>query len=530
MKPFLMGTETEYAVSGRSGRAVLAPEEAFRLLNEALRGQRRWLPDAAGGWSAFFEHGGRLYMDSGGHPEHATPECATPAQVALYDKAGERLLELARQRVHAERPETVLTVVKNNVGPIHADEATWGCHESYTLWVRADRAAEQLVPHVVSRLIYAGAGCLSGRPGCEGFDLSQRARHLRQVVGIDTTSNRPIFGTRLRKASDHGAGNWTRAHLIAKDSQRAPFGIYLTFGTTGLLFALVNAGRKVGQGLALADPVKAAQTIACDPWLRARVPLADGRKLTALDIQEAYLAQCECAAPSDALPEWAPEVIGHWRATLEALRADPLRLAGRLDPYCKLLVFGHELRRAGYSWADLHGALALLGRLRERYTPDVIRALLAETPWALPTEARALHAAAAAEARAGQPGVLDRLRFAIRLQALELNYHELGGLYDRLAAAGQVDPVVLTPADVERATREAPPGGRAAVRAEYVKGGDGDGWLCDWRYVYHAPTGRFVDLRDPFSGEARVEHVESLATKRRADVELRELLAQLAEE
>ena len=41
-------------------------------------------------------------------------------------------------------------------------------------------------------------------------------------------------------------------------------------------------------------------------------------------------------------------------------------------------------------------------------TPDVIRALLAEMPLALPNEARMHHAAAALEAKANQPGALDR--------------------------------------------------------------------------------------------------------------------------
>jgi hypothetical protein len=319
-------------------------------------------------------------------------------------------------------------------------------------------------------------------------------------------------------------------HLIAKDSQRAPFGIYLTFGTTGLLFLLVNAGQKPGQGLALAEPVRAAQTIACDPWLRARVPLADGRSLTALEIQEAYLGQCERAVQAGGLPEWAPEVILHWRATLEDLRADPLRLADRLDPYCKLLVYGHELDRAGYAWADLHAALTSLTRLRERYPADVIRALLAETPGALSAEGRPLLTAAALEAKASQPGALDRLRFAVRLQALELNYHELGGLYDRLATAGQVRPVVLTSDDVEQATHEAPAGGRAAVRANYVKNCPGDGWVCDWRYLYHGASKTFVDLRNPFTGDRKVERVENLLAKKREDVELRAMLEECVEE
>ncbi len=524
-----MGTETEYAVSGRGPSGGVGAEEVFAVLNEALKHERRWLPDAAGGWSAFLEHGGRFYLDSGGHPEYATPECLTPAQVAVYDKAGERLLEIARERVRKQRPDLAVTIAKNNVGAIHSDDATWGCHESYTCWERTDRVVEQMVPHIVSRLIYAGAGCLSGRPGCEGFELSQRARHLTKVFGSETTSNRPIFGTRIRKVADYDPHKWTRVHLIAKDSQRAPFGIYLTFGTTGLLFLLVNAGQTVGKGLALADPVRAAQTIACDPWLRSKVPLADGRRLTALEIQFAYLEECELALEIGDFPPWAYEVLHHWRQTLEDLKQDPLRLADRLDPYCKLLIYGHELRRAGYTWLELHAALASLTDLRKRYPVDVVRALLAENPLSLAMEGRALHARAALDARASLPGTLDRLRFAVRLQALELNYHELDGLHDRLATAGQFRSVVLTREEVETATQEPPMGGRAAVRSRFIKDCRETGWVCDWRYLYHGATKTFVDMRNPFAGEVKTEKVESLGAKRREDLELMEMLDDLSD-
>src|SRR5262249_26257188 len=110
-----------------------------------------------------------------------------------------------------------------------------------------------------------------------------------------------------------------------------------------------------------------------------------------------------------------------------------------------------------------------------------------------------------------------------RLLALELNYHELGGLYDRLAEAGQVRPVVLTADDIERATHEAPPGGRAAVRAEYVK--NGDGWVCDWRYLYHCASKTFVDLRARLGGDRKVTRVEHLISKKYGDAELRDMLA-----
>ena len=82
-------------------------------------------------------------------------------------------------------------------------------------------------------------------------DLSCRnePRHLVHDIGPETTHSRSIFCTRVRKTTDSSSSGWTRCHLIAKDSQRAPLGIYLTFGTTGLLFWILNHGGKVGRGL-----------------------------------------------------------------------------------------------------------------------------------------------------------------------------------------------------------------------------------------------------------------------------------------
>ena len=45
----------------------------------------------------------------------------------------------------------------------------------------------------------------------------------------------------------------------------------------------------------------AVQAVSLDPWLRVRVPLMDGRRLTALEIQECYLAECERAVRDNRL-------------------------------------------------------------------------------------------------------------------------------------------------------------------------------------------------------------------------------------
>src|SRR5262249_52943692 len=154
------------------------------------------------------------------------------------------------------------------------DGTTYGTHESYTSWVPSDEVGPQLIPHLVSRVLYCGSGGLTGKPGSVGFELSQRARHLHSVEGDDTTSDRAIFSTRVRKLTD-GGGDWTRIHLIGKDSQRAPFGIYLTHAVTGLLIEMINRGLRVGDGLALSDPLAALRAFSFDPWGKARARLAD---------------------------------------------------------------------------------------------------------------------------------------------------------------------------------------------------------------------------------------------------------------
>jgi proteasome accessory factor A len=324
-----MGAETEYGVAARGPGGPLDPELVLDALATVIKSERWWVPDGSGYHGQFLEHGGRLYLDYGAHPEHATPECFTPEQVAAYDKAGEALLDLARRRV-LERRSWQVSVFKCNLDPVHPETVTYGTHESYTQWAAPEVAGPQLIPHLASRVPFAGAGALTTHPHGGGFEPSQRARHVRTVTGTGTTADRPLFGTRLRKDSDFGDG-WTPVHLVCKDAQRAPFGIYLTYATTGLLIELINRGHAVGRGLALSDPVGALQTFSRDPRLRARARLAEGRELTALEVQSCYLEECEQALQRGGLPDWAPMAVRHWQQTLEELARDPLRLASRLD-------------------------------------------------------------------------------------------------------------------------------------------------------------------------------------------------------
>jgi hypothetical protein len=528
-KPFLMGSETEYAVAGQGPDGAVDADVLYELLAAAVRAERRSVPDRGGYRGIYLEQGGRLYLDYGSHPEYATPECHTPAQVACYDKAGEALLELARRRVMRERPGLKVTIVKSNLDPVLPDDVTYGTHESYTCWATADVAAPALLPHLASRVIYAGAGGLSAHFHGDGFELSQRARHIATAIGHSTTGDRALFGTRIRKESDYGTDGWTRVHLIAKDSQRAPFGIYLTFATTGLLIERINRGQTVGRGLALENPVDALHAFSLHPWLGARARLVNGQELTALEIQFRYLEECERAVQHGGLPDWAPEAIRHWRETLEDLSKDPLRLARRLDAYCKLLIYEHELLRAGYDWKDLREALGKIALLRSGYEDQVVAAVVVGTPAGLSAEDCVAYGQALAETGTSQDREVERLRFALRLQALDVHYHELGGLYDRLREARRVEHVVISSGDVDRATLDPPEGGRAAVRGNWIRDHAGEGeWTGDWQFLWHPPSQRCVDMRDPFSGHRKVVHLDMPEDVEPRHADVLDLLSNLA--
>jgi hypothetical protein len=522
-RPFLMGAETEYAVSGRQDGEWVDPDLVYERLAGVIKEMRAWVPDHHGYHGLYLEHGGRLYLDYGSHPEHATPECHTPRQVTLYDKAGEHLLRLARELLAAREPALTVRVIKNNLDPVEPDHTTYGTHESYTCWVSGAEAAPQLVPFLVSRVLYCGAGGLTAHAGGIGFELSQRARHLLVAEGDDTTYNRAIFSTRIRKATD-GGGEWTRIHLIGKDSQRAPFGIYLTHAATSLLIEMINRGLEVGRGLALVDPVAALRAFSLDPWARKKAALVGGRELTAVQIQTEYLEQCEQALQKGLLPDWAGEAIRHWRDTLTALETDPLRLANRLDAYCKLLICEHELRRAGLSWTDLRQALEKLDLLHDGYTDRVVRAVLSDSDGEMIDDERESFAQAREAVGVGQPGVLQRLLFATRLRAIDVQYHELGGLYDRLRDAGKMKDVILTPLEVEEASRIPPPGGRAALRGAWIRGHREGDWCGDWHYVWQPSSGQCLDLRDPFSGARRTVRLALPADLEPHEIDVLDLL------
>jgi Pup amidohydrolase len=111
-------------------------------------------------------NGARLYVDHA-HPEYSTPECYDPLEAALYDKAGELVLEQAalaatRGLLEGQR----LHIHKNNSD---GKGNSYGAHENYLVDRRLPFVdlTRHLIPFFVSRQIYTGSGKVgseNGRP------------------------------------------------------------------------------------------------------------------------------------------------------------------------------------------------------------------------------------------------------------------------------------------------------------------------------------------------------------------------------
>jgi proteasome accessory factor A len=280
----------------------------------------------------FLENGARLYLDVGSHPEYATPECDSISDLVAHDKAGEwilsSLVEGAEARMSEEGIRGNIFLFKNNT-----DSAgnSYGCHENY-LTSRTDDFAhytEVLIPFLISRQAYAGAGkVLQGARG-PTFCLSQRAEHIWEGVSSATTRSRPIINTRDEPHAD--AEKYRRLHVIVGDSNMSEYATFLKVGATSIVLRMLEDPSAVLRDLTLENPIRAIREISHDITCRTPVRLANGREMSALDIQGEYLQRALRYRDRQGLSPQEEQALGMWEHCLQGLERDPMSLHRECD-------------------------------------------------------------------------------------------------------------------------------------------------------------------------------------------------------
>src|SRR6476620_1247044 len=346
MKRRIFGMENEYGLTCTlNGQRRLSPDNVARYLFEKV------IPGARNA-NVFLENGARLYLDTGFHPEYATPECDDVAELVIHDKAGERIVEdllhQAEKRLREDGISGNILLFKNNT-----DSAgnSYGCHENYLVSrdVSFQRLADALVPFFVTRQIVAGAGKVLQTPRGFHYCLSQRAQHICQEISGSTTSSRSIINTRDEPHAD--AERYRRLHIIVGDSNMSELVTYLKVGTATLVLSMIEEGFSV-HGMELEDPVKAIREISRDPTVKRKIKLDDGRQMTAVEIQRVYLERAqEYLAQQDHDPI-LDDVWKRWAAILDKLEDDPMQLVREIDWITKRHLIQSYVDRKGCSWDD----------------------------------------------------------------------------------------------------------------------------------------------------------------------------------
>jgi Pup amidohydrolase len=380
--PKVMGIETEYGIISK-GDEEHNPIFASSLLINSYVSPRlkrvRWdyeeetpLRDARGAFeragmefledegglvSVILENGARYYVDHA-HPEYSTPECSNARDLVIHDKAGERVLAGSLRAAGRSLPNrSRILVYKNNSD---GKGNSYGCHENY-LMARSTpfpSIVSMLTPFFVTRQVFTGAGKVGSEGGAASKDvpyqISQRADFFEVEVGLETTFRRPLINTRDEPHAD--PEKYRRLHVIIGDANMSEISTFLKVGTTALVLSMIE-DNFITADLRIAEPVAALRTISRDPTCRAKVTLADGRSVTAVDLQWEFLDWARKYLADQDVDPVTNEVVTRWEQVLGALETDPMTLDRQLDWVAKLRTITAYQERHNLKWNDPRLAL-----------------------------------------------------------------------------------------------------------------------------------------------------------------------------
>ncbi|PIE32751.1 Pup--protein ligase [candidate division KSB3 bacterium] len=355
MEKRIYGVETEYGIIFTSqGRKTLPVEKIVRYLFEQLVTTEGFL-------NVFLENGARFYQDTGYHPEYATPECTNPIDLLRYEKAGDFILETLRQ--HAEqklRREGIagaLKIYKNNTDFIGN---SYGSHENYLVDRNANfyYLAEQLIPFLVTRQIFSGAGkIIFDRRHGTRYTVSQRANYICQKISGTTTNDRSIINTRDEPHADEE--NYRRLHVIVGDSNMSEYSIYLKTGTAAIVLRMIEDGF-VNKDFSLRNPVKAVKDISDDMTCTRKIKLDNGKKMSALDIQKEYFDLALKYMHTRILKPMEIDIIHKWGYVLNTLEKDPFQLDREVDWVIKYKLIEDYMQKHNLSWGNITDKVLML--------------------------------------------------------------------------------------------------------------------------------------------------------------------------
>jgi proteasome accessory factor A len=303
--------------------------------------------DASGGCGAgvgeFGTHQFRVYRDHG-HLEISSPLASKASDLVRWQEQAMKLVRHLQEQTLSKTGVGIRVHTANT----NRNGAAWAFHMNVLLARRTfdDWRDEnwrpllpQWVPFSVSSPILFGTGKVgseNGQPSAT-YQLSQRADFIDRIVGLETVASKSLINERDEALAD--PARYARWHISAAfDYNCAPFATFLKAGVVQVLLALLEARASLPD-VSLVEPLTSLSSVSRDLTLSEKLKLSDGRRFTAIDIQEALASAAERSIEkgilSDETVPQVREIVSLWMTTLEKLRnKDPI-LRRRLDYLAK---------------------------------------------------------------------------------------------------------------------------------------------------------------------------------------------------
>ena len=276
-----------------------------------------------------------------------------------------------------------------------------------------------------------------------GYAISQRAKHIREEISIATTTARGIINTRDEPHADRE--KYRRLHVIVGDSNMSEFTTFLKIGTTSIILRMIE-DHFIRQRLGLSDSVRALQQISEDTSCTRKIELENGKRLSAIELQRAYLDCAKLYFEREESDPITDQIIEQWEYVLNRLEEDPMSLSREIDWIIKKQLIENYVMKRGLNW-------------------DSTKVLM-----------------------------------------LDLQYHNIRsdkGLYYKLERKGLVERIV-TNDDIERARTHPPKTTRAKFRGRFVKMVQDRKITCgvNWSYIQlYEPYQKLYLSTDPLKVE-----------------------------
>jgi proteasome accessory factor A len=183
-----------------------------------------------------------------------------------------------------------------------------------------------LIPFLVTRPLICGSGAVAQTPRGAVYCLTRPAGHTGDGVSPAAARPRPFISTRDEPRA--AAAGSRRLRVTVSDSTMSETTTLLKAGATDLVLRMAEAGTAL-PGLMPDKPVQAIGEVSRDITGRARVRLADGRQMSALDIQREYLARARDFTGERGATAVSSRVLGLWERALEAIGTGNLAAIAR---------------------------------------------------------------------------------------------------------------------------------------------------------------------------------------------------------